>query len=491
MKVLLAGMNVDYGKLCEMKDIVREASNDTGDSAQRLQCFIESDSLTPETISAAYARISRSPLRVDQLRKKAVEDVHKARKSNESIVFDMGHSSVAEHAVFNIDIIGLSRLATEFLQEHRVVSFTEKSQRYVKLDEDFIVPAELEDEAGLRKRFIETVHELNITYDKLYTRLFDHFSSLHTDLSENDISGMAKEDARYVLPLATTTQMGMTVNARSAEYIIKKLASVPLLEAQFLSRQLYDILQPVAPSLIRYTEPSDYDFRKWQNIYDVELQENTIKTPVTVINHTADGEKSVITALLYRNRSVTYETLLNSLKKAELPSLLAEEWKGINFYDSMDRAFEMADVTLELVMSASCYAQLKRHRMSTIIPGMYDCTLGTVMPDSIQECDMTDVFAEAIEKTEELAGDIAFLDGPVSSYALTNAHKRRVIMKANIREWYHFVRLRSDKHAQWEIRRLSHAIETELKRIYPLLTAIMMGKDAFAGAQVQHGKKGK
>jgi hypothetical protein len=92
VKISLAGYNVDADQL----------GYHINDNPQ---------DMTPETISAAYARISRSPKPVDVLRQEAVQDVAKARKSNESIVFEMGHGSVAEHAVFNFDIIGVSRLA--------------------------------------------------------------------------------------------------------------------------------------------------------------------------------------------------------------------------------------------------------------------------------------------------------------------------------------------------------------------------------------------
>jgi hypothetical protein len=100
MKILLAGYNIDY-------DIIRELKE---------KCAFGQD-ITPETISAAYARISRSPKPVDALRRDSRTEVEKARKSNRNIVFEMGHSSVAEHAVFNIDIIGVSRLIVEEIEK--------------------------------------------------------------------------------------------------------------------------------------------------------------------------------------------------------------------------------------------------------------------------------------------------------------------------------------------------------------------------------------
>jgi len=126
MKILLAGYNLDYDLIRKLKD----------KSALR-------QDLTPETISAAYARISRSPKMVSELREIARVEVDKARQSNRTIVFSMGHSSVAEHAVFNIDILGVSRLLVEEIEKFRLCSFTEKSQRYVTLEGDYVVPEEI------------------------------------------------------------------------------------------------------------------------------------------------------------------------------------------------------------------------------------------------------------------------------------------------------------------------------------------------------------
>ena len=72
--------------------------------------------MTPETLSASYARISRDPRSVDKLRAVARTEVAKARRSNRNIIFKMGHHSIAEHAVFNFDILGVSRLALEEIE---------------------------------------------------------------------------------------------------------------------------------------------------------------------------------------------------------------------------------------------------------------------------------------------------------------------------------------------------------------------------------------
>ncbi|HUH66588.1 MAG TPA: FAD-dependent thymidylate synthase, partial [Syntrophales bacterium] len=255
MKIILAGYNLDIETIREFQRFRPEAVN-----------------LTPETISAAYARISRSPKRVDELRAMARQEVEKARQSNENIVFEMGHSSVAEHAVFNIDVIGVSRLLVEEIEKFRLCSYTEKSQRYVKLKDDFVVPEEIS-ATRMGGHLVDTIHRQNDLYHRLFEKLTPHIFTKYSDLAASPanrgvLEGWAKEDARYVISLATETQLGMTVNARNLELMIRRLAAHPLAEARDCARKLYEATRDTAPSLVRYTEATEYDRLTRQDLRD-------------------------------------------------------------------------------------------------------------------------------------------------------------------------------------------------------------------------------
>ena len=68
-------------------------------------------------MSSSYARISRDKRDIGEIRADARKDVEKARNSNKNIVFGMCHHSVAEHVKVNLDVLRLSRLAVEALEE--------------------------------------------------------------------------------------------------------------------------------------------------------------------------------------------------------------------------------------------------------------------------------------------------------------------------------------------------------------------------------------
>jgi len=53
-------------------------------------------------------------------------------------------------------------------------------------------------------------------------------------------------------------------------------------------------------------------------------------------------------------------------------------------------------------------------------------------------------------------------------------------MKLNARELYHIARLRADRHAQWDIRRLTERMLALGREAMPLTLMMAGGKDRFA-----------
>jgi flavin-dependent thymidylate synthase len=481
MKVLLAGFNIDFEQIKEFESYLKSSSD-----VSSIQKRFDKIQFTPETISAAYARISRSQKSVDELRRQARKEIKKSRKSNQNIVFAMGHSSIAEHTVFNFDLIGISRYLVEFIERTRLASFTEKSQRYVTLKDDFVIPPEITNDKKITTEFSKVIQNHNATYHQLNEAILNYYHSLvqykgKDNQFEKEYEEKAKEDARYVLPLATATQLGMTINARSLERLLKRLYALNLDEATQLADRLYDEVKQIAPSLIRYVQPTDYD-RKLYEISSSHTMGSEVSTPCKLLFYTDHPDNIVLTALLFRKTGKDWETLYkevtnmpNNQKRDEILQTL----EGIESYDSLPREFEMMDFTFQLKVSASCFAQLKRHRMSSIVATDYDPVYGYIIPISIKKAGKEKEFSKAMQSSEEMYQVLKKLYPRVKDYILTNAHQRYVLMKLNLRELAHFSRLREDKHAQWEIRSIAHQMVEQCKNAAPLSTLLMCGKDKF------------
>ncbi len=472
MRVRVAGYNVDVDELGKVADAVRAVGA----------------VLTPETLSAAYARISKHDEDVDVLRGRAVEDVEKVRASNENIVFEQGHASIAEHAVFNVDVMGVSRLAIEELEAQRIASYTEKSQRYVRLGEDYIIPEELT--GTLRAEFVEHIRAGTVAHGRINEALRAHWSELDP-VPEDSAEKRAwrqrrreriREDARYAATLAATGQLGMTINARTVESASRRMMASPLAEVKALARSLVEEVRAVAPSLIRYTDATPVEVWRRGSGASQRIPPVSAAPAVRLLDPPEDGDLRVAAACMVEQGGGSLQAAMEYLgaMPAGAVDLLADLRSRTSRHDSMPRGFELVRLDFDLVCSASCFAQLKRHRIATVIPGPYDPGLGITIPPHVDAAGAAEVLQDFAEKAAALHDRIAGEVSPaVAAYALTNAHRRRVLFSCHLRELVHLSRLRMDEHAQWDIRALSTEMCRQVRVAMPLASAFLSGKDGW------------
>lgn len=474
MKVNLAGYNIDA-------DVIEELKKNSP----------ERQDITPETLSASYARISRDPRPIDELRKSARQEVEKSRNSNSAIIFKMGHHSVAEHAVFNFDVIGVSRLALEALEKFRLSSYTEKSQRYITLTDDFVIPEEIE-KAGFTDLFVDTIKKQNAFYHSLYEELKNYIFGKHPDMAkdpkqEHILDGWAKEDARYVVALATQGQVGVTLNARNLELLFRRFASHNLAEVRALGIEMYKAVEQIAPSIILFTKANDFDektYRELRKLTLLKVRDFGVEnlSEVELIDYTLDGDLKIVAALMHAVSHRSYAFCMEvarGLTEEQKLEIIKRSCQYMEFYDSTLREFEYADLTFNLIVSSACFGQLKRHRMASISSQPYDPAFGFILPESIVKINRQKDFEGIIQVTNEAYKIMYEKIGDAAAYVLTNSHRRRVLFKTNARELYHFSRLREDSHSQWDIRNISAKMSHLAKKVMPLSFCLLGGKDQY------------
>lgn len=410
-----------------------------------------------EAIAASFARCSRSNLSLSELRNQALSDVESARKSNEKIVFQMGHKSIAEHVCMNFDFSGVSRLAVEYIEKHRLASFTERSQRYTNIIDNALLPDEFKDKDAKRMFFGFTEAS-----QELYEELSDNIEKKNP--SKGDPS---REDSRYVLSLATPTQLGMTVNARSLERVIFSLRGVGLSETHKIAELLEAEGKKYVPSLIKYTQ------RPQTAGSGLFFGEGKAGDNVKLLSFTKDTDLVIASGLVFEQRGIFPE----KFDDKSMQDIYKGVYESLSVHDTLPRAFELADFTFLLTLSSAAFAQLKRHRMMTILSSLPDPNLGIVVPESINRAGYEKEFMDFAQRSksawEQSGMKLA------SHYFLINAFKRRVLVKMNMRELCHFSRLRMDKHSQWEIRRTAHEIVRAARQRAPLASFMFCGKDDF------------
>lgn len=115
-----------------------------------------------------------------------------------------GHYSVLEHATATFRISHVSRAFTHQLIRHRLCSFTQQSQRNV--DESHFAYVEPDTILSNRKAHA------------IFSRSMEEARDAYFKLCE---LGIEREDARFVLPNATESQITVTANLREWRHIIE------------------------------------------------------------------------------------------------------------------------------------------------------------------------------------------------------------------------------------------------------------------------------
>lgn len=191
----------------------------------------------PERTVAMSARLCYSPIGAAQLEEKISDE--QAAKLVRKLV-SMGHLSTLEHVTFTFAIEGVSRVLTHQLVRHRIASYSQQSQRYVK-EHDFetIVPASIASKPEAKAKFDKLMTEIQAMYDE--------FIAL-------DIPA---EDARYILPNATETKIVCTFNARSLlNFFSLRCCTRAQWEIRALANEMLRQCQAVAPVIFENAGPT-------------------------------------------------------------------------------------------------------------------------------------------------------------------------------------------------------------------------------------------
>ena len=86
----------------------------------------------PEKTIAAAAKLCYSPVGVDDILENLTDE---GAEKFLNMLMSYGHMSPIEHVSFTFAVEGVSRSLTHQLVRHRIASYSQQSQRYVKLDQ--------------------------------------------------------------------------------------------------------------------------------------------------------------------------------------------------------------------------------------------------------------------------------------------------------------------------------------------------------------------
>ena len=138
-----------------------------------------------------------------------------------------GHETPLEAAQVIFDIEGASRVLTHQLVRHRVgVCYCQESQRYVnQLESVTIMPETIKRNKYACEAYEDALFKAKECYEELITL------------------GIPKEDARYILPEATCSNIGVCFNFRALRGFLKlRLAKNAQWEIRELAKRMKDLM---------------------------------------------------------------------------------------------------------------------------------------------------------------------------------------------------------------------------------------------------------
>lgn len=215
----------------------------------------------PEKVIAAAAKLCYSSSSASELYDNL--DDESAQRFLEMLM-SFGHASPIEHASFTFGIEGVSRALTHQLVRHRLASYSQKSQRYVKEDSfDYIIPPDIEDNPEAKELFIETMDSIQESYDQISELLKQRHKEefikdgLDEKAAERKAEKLANEDARFVLPNATETMIVMTMNARELLHFFEvRACNRAQWEIREIAKEMLRQAYEVAPTLFKNAGPA-------------------------------------------------------------------------------------------------------------------------------------------------------------------------------------------------------------------------------------------
>jgi thymidylate synthase (FAD) len=145
-----------------------------------------------------------------------------------------GHHSTLEHASYTFAIEGVSRALTHQLVRHRIASFNQQSQRYVRFTQGIgmVKPGSVKQDAEAEAVFDEAIASALDAYHKLLEL------------------GVPAEDARYLLPNAAETKIVVTMNIRELLHFFGlRCCNRAQWEIRELADRMLRLVRPTAPAI--------------------------------------------------------------------------------------------------------------------------------------------------------------------------------------------------------------------------------------------------
>jgi thymidylate kinase/thymidylate synthase ThyX len=478
------------------KKFLRDAVTNTDSNV-----YAFSDQLSPVTIAAAMARLSRrgDDMRVTILDEFSSATSKKDEKLLQRVITAYGDDSVQQLVGQHVVVEGASNLLTKKIEWGRLASYLEQSTRYIFFDQ--------KDEHG-RYRYVtpSTVKgETKFAYEKAMNEIFELYSSMvhmltdfirkqsKTPLNEQDSAwksatrAQACDAIRPVLPVATKSTVGIFASGQALESLIMHLLSDELVESRETGEKLLHESRQVLSTfleradkperggaMVAYTANTRVAMRKLADEM-LPVSHATETKPVDLVSHWPANEIDLVPDMLYDQSNLS----LRDLQKAVATWSYSDKEKVFKAYigerlnrrHKPGRALEKAHYSWDLVCDYGIFRDLQRHRMvDDLAWQQLTPRYGYDIPELVEEAGLSDKFQTCFDISLKLHSTLmaSGLEDE-AQYATLLGHKMRWKITYNARQAFHFHELRTTPHGHPGYRKLVKQMHDVVAEKHPLI----------------------
>jgi dTMP kinase len=463
------------------------------------------EKLSPVTIAAAMARLSR---RGDDMRITILDEfagkLGKDSQLLQRVITAYGDDSVQQLGGLHFVIENASNLLTKKLEWGRLAAYLEQSTRYIYFDQKnadgkyrYFVPPQLK--ASVKKQYCEAMDTIFELYSVMVRQLTEHVrAGSSVPKAEQDVAwqgatrAQACDAIRPVLPVATTSTVGVFASGQALESLIMHLLSDELPEAQTTGQDLLEQGRKIVPmfleradkperggALVAYRANTYAGVRKLAQDYLPDNYASDATEPVTLVDYWPKNELLLVPDMLYEHSNLPLQKLQSEVsdwsfdKKSEVfKSYMGER---LNRRHRPGRALEKAHYSWDLVCDYGIFRDLQRHRMVDDLNWqLLTPRYGYEIPALVEEAGLTEQFEACFDISLKLYSLLQSNGYALEAqYATLLGHKMRWKITYNAREAFHFHELRTAPQGHPGYRKLVQQMHEKLAEVHPQMADAM------------------
>jgi thymidylate kinase/thymidylate synthase ThyX len=461
-----------------------------------------SDQMSPITIAAAMARLSR---RADDMRVTILDEFSSSTAKKDEgllrrVITAYGDDSVQQLVGQHIVVEGASNLLTKKLEWGRLASYLEQSTRYIFFDQKdeqgkykYVTPSSIT--GDVKDKYEAIIDEIFDTYSVMVRELTGYVrANSKTPVAEQDgawkgaTRAQACDAIRTVLPVATKSTVGIFASGQALESLIMHLLSDELVESRETGQKmLIEARKVLATFLERADKPERggaaiaYRSNTREAVKKI-AKESLSQTyaadepkAVDLVNHWPANELDLVADMLYEHSDLPLRSIQKEVstwdyaKKEEVFSTYIGE--RLNRRHKPGRAMEKAHYAWDLVCDYGIFRDLQRHRMvDDLTWQQLTPRYGFDVPELVEEAGLTDQFQHCFDlslKLHSILIDAGLEDE--AQYATLLGHKMRWKIMYNARQAFHFHELRTTPQGHPGYRKLVREMHEKVSEKHPLI----------------------